>query len=47
MYFKKQLVLESVMDGFMKSHLFTKEMPLKVESSHHIKETIMEENYFG
>lgn len=31
----------------MKSHSFKKEMPLKFESGDHIKETIMEENYFG
>lgn len=31
----------------MKRRLFIKGMPLTVESSDHIKETIMKENYFG
>lgn len=44
---RSQLVLESVMNVFMKSHSLKKEMSLKVESSDHIKETIMEGNYFG
>lgn len=53
MYFQKQSFSKKSIGPrkcngcLLKNHLFIKGMSLKVESSDHIKETIMEENYFG